>query len=75
METPEVAHALEVAARRWPKESKSQLLLLLLRAGSEALEQQDEVRRGRSAIAATSGKYPEAFGDGYLADLRQDWPE
>lgn len=76
-ETPEVAHALDLAAQRWPREPRSKLLLRLLRAGSATLEQErSEARQGRlAAIDASSGKYADAFGEDYLAELRQDWPE
>lgn len=76
-ETPEVAHALDVAARQWPHEPRAKLLLHLLRTGSAALEQQrSEADRGRlEAIDASSGKYSDAFGEGYLAELRREWPE
>lgn len=76
-ETPEVARALDVAARQWPREPRSKLLLRLLRTGSAALEQErSESDRGRlDAIDASSGKYADAFGEDYLAELRQDWPE
>ena len=76
-ETPAIAHALNLAARRWPGEPRSKLLLRLLYAGSIALEQgQDETIRNRqAAIDASSGKYADAFSGDYLAELRQDWPE
>jgi hypothetical protein len=76
-ETPDVAHALDVAARRWPGESRSKLLLRLVHAGSAALEQKEgEKAQGRiEAIDASSGKYADAFGPDYLTGLRQDWPE
>lgn len=72
-----MAKALDMAARRWPAEPRSKLLLRLLHAGSAALEQggSNEVRSRVEAIDASSGKYADAFsGGGYLADLRQDWP-
>ncbi|HEY2764194.1 MAG TPA: hypothetical protein VGJ13_09320 [Pseudonocardiaceae bacterium] len=76
-ETPVVAHALDVAARRWPTEPRSKLLLRLVQVGGAALErEQDEVTRNRqSAIDASSGRYADAFSNDYLAQLRQDWPE
>lgn len=72
-----MAHALDVAGRRWPGEPRSKLLLRLVHAGLVALErQQDETIRGRvAAIDASSGKYADAFSDDYVADLRRDWPE
>lgn len=49
----------------------------MLRTGSAALEQErSESDRARlEAIDASSGKYADAFGEDYLAELRQDWPE
>lgn len=76
-ETPAVGHALDVAARRWPDEPRSKLLVRLVQVGSAALEHEDsEVICRRSAAAdRASGKYAGVFADGYLAELRQDWPE
>lgn len=76
-ETPEVARALDLAARRWPHEPRSKLLVRLLRTGSAALEQESsEADRAQlEAIYASSGKYADVFGEGYLVELRQDWPE
>lgn len=75
-ETPAVAHALDLAARRWPQVPRSRLLLQLVAVGSAAIEEERSERTGsrQEAITASSGKYADAFGDGYLADLRQDWP-
>lgn len=76
-ETPAVAHALDAAARQWPTEPRSKLLLRLLHAGGAALEHgQNEVTRNRQgAVEASSGKYSDAFSEDYLPGLRQDWPE
>jgi len=76
-ETPAVAAALDRAARRWPDEPRSRLLLRLVQMGSEALDQgiEEETARRRDAVEATRGKYVDVFGDGYLAELREDWPE
>lgn len=76
-ETPGVAHALDVAARRWPGEPRARLLLRLVEAGGAALadEAEGERARRREAIRSSSGKYAGAFGPGYLAELRADWPE
>ncbi len=76
-ETPAGAHALDIAARRWPTEPRSKLLLRLVHAGSAALEQghHETTRHRQDAIDATSGKYADAFSGDYLAELRQDWPE
>lgn len=73
-ETPDVAHALDFAARRWPGESRSGLLLRLVQAGSSSLDQADaeETQRRRAAIDATSGKYADVFPDNHLDELRGD---
>lgn len=76
-ETPDVARALDLAARRWPNEPRSKLLLRLVQAGSDAIEEghTEEARHRLAAIEATSGKYADAFSDTYLDELREDWPE
>ena len=72
-----MAHALDIAARQWPRESRSKLLLRLLHAGSAVLEQgrTEEIRSRVEAIDTSSGKYADAFSGDHLAELRQDWPE
>jgi hypothetical protein len=74
-ETPAVASALDLAARLWPGEPRSKLLLRLVDAGVAALQQSKDIaiRRRQDAVTASSGKYADAFGPDYLADLRQDW--
>lgn len=76
-ETDEVAQALNRAALRWPNEPRSRLLLRLIHAANDVLEAQDAaaVRERLAAIDASSGSYSDAFGDGYLDQLREDWPE
>jgi hypothetical protein len=76
-ETPDVARALDLAARRWPDEPRSKLLLRLVRSAGSALEEAEAEtsRRRARAVETTSGKYADAFGDSYLADLRADWHE
>lgn len=75
-ETPALAHAIDLAAQRWPGEPRSSLLRRLVEVGGDALEQAehqvDDSRR--EAIMATSGKYADAFGPDYLTELREDWP-
>lgn len=76
-ETPAVARAIDNAAKRWPHEPRSKLLLRLVDAGGAALEQVDDLARSKrqQAIEASSGKYADAFGNDYLAELRRDWPQ
>lgn len=75
-ETPAVARAIDLAAKMWPGETRSKLLLRLVAAGRVALErdQQGDTDRHRSAVRASSGNYAEAFGPHYLEKLRADWP-
>jgi hypothetical protein len=75
-ETPAIARAIDRAAMRWPGEPRSKLLLRLVDVGSETLEQHGErdVEVHRAAVTTSSGAYPDAFGPGYLAELREDWP-
>lgn len=75
-ETADVGRALDLAARRWPGEPRSKLLVRLVQAGGDALEREDSdaARHRQEAVRATSGKYDEVFGPSYLEQLRQDWP-
>lgn len=76
-ETPAIEHALDLAARRWPNEPRTKLLMRLVQTGSEMLEREDgeETRRRRAAAERTSGKYAGVFPANYLAELRRDWSE
>ncbi|MEQ6903356.1 hypothetical protein [Nocardioides sp. YIM 152588] len=76
-ETPDVARALDLAARRWPGESRSRLLLRVLQAGSEVLEEErvEAIGRRLAALDETSGKYADVFSPDFLVELREDWPE
>lgn len=76
-ETAEVERALDIAARRWPDEPRSKLLVRLLQAGGAVLEQEDSnaLRQRQEAIQATSGKFADVFSPTYLSELREDWPE
>ena len=76
-ETPDVARAIDLAAQRWPGEPRGRLLLRLVTTGAATLAgtHEAEIERRRAAVRATSGKYTDAFPPGYLAELRQDWPD
>jgi hypothetical protein len=76
-ETDDVARGLEIAARRWPGESRSRLLLRLVELGLGALtgERDADLAERRTAIEQTSGKYTGMFGRDPLRELREDWPE
>jgi hypothetical protein len=75
--TPDVQHALAVARETWPDERASALLLHLIAEGARSLESQLgtlELRRHEQLIEI-SEKYAGVYGDGYLAELRTEWPE
>jgi hypothetical protein len=77
-ETPEVERALDLAAERWPDQDRSRLLLRVIEAGAVAVEKSPTSvadSRRRAIRRAASGVWDEAFGVGYLSDLREDWPE
>ncbi len=77
-ESEQVAHALDDAARRWPADSgnRARLLLHLVEEGHRAVVGQREigVRERRNAVARTSGALTGVYGEGYLNELREDWP-
>ncbi|GIG24942.1 hypothetical protein [Cellulomonas denverensis] len=75
-ETPEVAHALDVARRHWPDQPPSRLLTRLIETGAQAVEAREldaarERERAVLELTALSTYYPE----GYLDDLRDGWPQ
>jgi len=77
-ESEQVARALDDAARRWPAESgnRAKLLLHLVEEGHRAVvgQQESVLRDRRNAVARTSGALTGVYGEGYLNELREDWP-
>jgi hypothetical protein len=77
-ETDELARALDDAAARWPSEKKARtrLLLRLVDAGHRAIQEEDAARaeRRRKAIEETAGIFDDIYPEGYLQELREDWP-
>jgi predicted NBD/HSP70 family sugar kinase len=78
-ETEEIEHALDDAAERWPseREARGKLLLHLIEEGHRALraERAAAAEKRRAAIARSSGMFDDVYNDGYLEELREDWPE
>lgn len=73
-ETDDIAAALDLAAERWPSDSRSDLArrLILLGAQSVAagpIERAVEIELALQSLTALADDYPL----GYLDDLRRDW--
>jgi hypothetical protein len=77
-ETDEIVDALDVAAERWPNEAGSRAALmrrLLMEGYRSIVGAQGQLRETRrAALARTSGALTGLFGEGYLEELREDWP-
>ncbi|MEP6562089.1 MAG: hypothetical protein ABJD68_13565 [Nakamurella sp.] len=75
-ETDAVAAALDAAALRWPGLSRTQLLVrLALSAADAEVHAQGALRERRLAALERLSSGDFAYPTGYLADLREDWPE
>jgi hypothetical protein len=77
-ETDEVHEALRVAAGRWPedKESPRVLLLHLVETGLVALRREGDIPDPRRrAVLESAGSFGDLYPEGYLDELRRDWPE
>lgn len=77
-ETEQVVLALDDAAKLWPAEceNRAKLLLHLIETGHRAIVGQREsaIRERCEAVARTSGALTGDYGEGYLQELREDWP-
>jgi hypothetical protein len=75
-ETDDLAAALDVAAKRWPGLSRARLLVRLALSAADAEAQaQDALHKRRLAALERLASGDFAYPAGYLADLREDWPE
>ena len=74
-ETAEVSRAIDEAAQRWPDESRARLLVRAIVTGGEALADQPGEAARQRALTRLGSNYADAYGPGYLSDLRTDWPE
>ncbi|MGC5165496.1 hypothetical protein [Luteimicrobium sp. DT211] len=75
-ETDAVAHALDIARRRWPGERPTALLTHLIMAGASAVESdlsdgERQRRRAVEELTSLAAYYP----DGYLQEIREGWSE
>ncbi len=73
-----MARALDDAAKRWPEDSHSRpkLLLHLLEEGHRTVVQRDakHLAERRAAVDRTNGALTGMYGEGYLRQLREEWP-
>ena len=76
-ETADLAAAIDTAARKWPDESRTQLLARLARERGEQLRLEDEERleRKRRAWEEAAGMFDGVYLPNELEVLRRDWPE
>lgn len=74
--TPPVEHALDAARRRWPGEKPSTLLVNLVIEGGHKVEEEMgvDLERRLAKAEAVSGSLPNAWGPGYLDEIRDGWP-
>lgn len=74
--TEPVKRALGVAAKQWPGQKDSALLLRLIDEGARAIEarQARQAQERRERVLALAGKYTGVYGPGYLDEVRQGWP-
>ena len=78
-ETDPVAAALDDAAKHWPddRSNRARLLLRLVNEGHRVVvgEAARAVQQRRESVIRTSGVLTGVYGDNYLAELREDWPQ
>jgi len=77
-QTKSVKHALEVAKKTWPGETRESVLLgKLIAAGAEAVEHRGESQAAerRKKLRALGEKYGHIYGPGYLEEVREGWDE
>ena len=73
-ETDDVARALDEAAKRWPNEPRSRLIVRAITAGGNALAKDAELDIRLATLKRLQGSFPDDYGPDYLATLREDWP-
>lgn len=75
-ETDELKRALDEAARRWPDQSRSALLVRLALEGHQATqaEQALVVQSRVDAVERWSGFFSEGYEPDLLERIREDWP-
>ena len=78
-ETDEIAAAIDAAAVRWPELAgeRAELLRRLIAENGRALMLQsgDAAARKRLAIQVAAGSMTGVWPEGWLEELRSEWPE
>lgn len=76
-ETPEIAHAIDIAAVSWPEleNNRTAVLRRILEVGAQAVERtsHDRLERRRAAIKAGSGSSTGSWPSGGGDELRAEW--
>lgn len=73
-ETDDIAAAIDLASRRWPDESRSNLARRLILEGAARLaESPIERALGIEAALGDLAALEDCYPEGYLAELREDW--
>lgn len=73
-ETEEIARILDEAAKQWPDDPRSRLIVRAIIAGGEALSENAERERRLATLNRLKGSFRGQYGPGYLDELRNDWP-
>ena len=78
-ETDEIAAAIDAAAVRWPESAgeRAELLRRLIGSGLADMQAQEVRRRElkREAILEAAGSMTGLWPEGWLRELRNEWPE
>jgi len=78
-ETDEIARALDEAAKRWPElagERSELIRRVLVSAANDAVTLEEaRIARKREAILTNAGTLSGIWPQGWLQELRGEWPE
>ncbi len=72
-ETDDIAAAIDRAESNYPGATRAQILRQLVLLGAQSADGKSASRR--ELVRQLAGGFEAAFPDGYLDDLRAEWPE